>query len=155
MPAASPQGAQGPHTQAAFAQLQQRTADLQHRVAAATRRLEQQRQQVGEAAAATRDALRCCDAMPAFKPSCAPGGLLALVSAGGEGEAAAQRAALLARQPLEPALAALRDDIRTQLQQLRLGADDLQDCLMVRRGGGEGRDGGRWRRAGKGCVWLQ
>lgn len=69
------------------------------------------------AARPLQDALRKCGAMPAFKPGAAAGG-------GG-----AQ--ALLATQPLEPALAALRDDIRAQLQQLRLTADDLQESLMV------------------------
>lgn len=42
-----------------------------------------------------QDALRKCEAMPAFKPGAAAGGLL-------------DSQALLARQPLEPALAALR-----------------------------------------------
>ncbi len=120
--------------------------------------------------------LRKCDALPAFKPGAAAGG---------------DTQQLLAKQPLEAALAELRykrrpacwpqhsieaptviisrcfvcgtgtargaanclvnrpeglsdallpdlpalfcrDDIRRQLQQLRLTADDLQECLMVR-----------------------
>lgn len=133
------QGAEGPHTAAAFAKLQQRTQALQQRAAAATAKLEQQRQQVAEASAAAKvrgrglqdgcwcwdgaaaacqagpladdccasshthssvslpavpqDGLRKCEALPAFKPGGAPGD---------------DAQALLQRQPLEPALGALR-----------------------------------------------
>lgn len=109
----------GPHSVVGFAELQQRTQRLQSTAAAATGRLEEQRRKVSEASAAAKDALRKCDALPAFQPGASPDG---------------DAAALLQRQPLEPALGALRDDIRRQLQQLRLTADDLQECLMVRVG---------------------
>lgn len=86
------QGTEGPTTAAAFARLQERTAALQQRAAAAAAKLEGKRQQVAEASAAAKDALRKCEALPAFKPG----------GAGGDAQA------LLERQPLEPALAALR-----------------------------------------------
>lgn len=46
--------AEGPHSAAAFTELQERTRQLQGRGAAAAARLEQQRQQVAEAAAAAK-----------------------------------------------------------------------------------------------------
>jgi hypothetical protein len=55
--------------------------------------------------------------MPAFQP--------------GSSAASSGTQQLLQKQPLEPALGALRNGIRSQLQQLRLTADDLQECLMV------------------------
>jgi hypothetical protein len=55
--------------------------------------------------------------MPAFQPG---------------GAALEPAAELLARQPLEPALATLRDELAANLRRLRLTADDLQECLMVR-----------------------
>lgn len=88
------QGTEGPHTAAAFAKLQQRTQGLQQRAAGAAARLEQQRQQLAEVSAAAKDALRKCDAMPAFKPGAAAG------------DGSAQQ--LLQKQPLEPALGYLR-----------------------------------------------
>jgi hypothetical protein len=88
------QGTEGPHTAAAFAKLQQRTRQLQQRAAGAAARLEQQRQQLAEVSAAAKDALRKCDAMPAFKPGAATG------------DGGAQQ--LLQKQPLEPALGSLR-----------------------------------------------
>jgi len=62
----------------------------------------------------------------------------------------------LALAPLTPRLAASRDDIRQQLQQLRLTADDLQECLMVSEVAGrewQGEAGGWvWQGAGCGVV---
>lgn len=48
---------EGPHTAAAFSKLQERTRQLQERGAAATARLEQQRQQVADVAAAAKVSL--------------------------------------------------------------------------------------------------
>ena len=92
------QGTEGPHIAAAFAKLQQRTQQVQQRAAGAAARLAQQRQQLAEVSAAAKDALRKCVAMPAFKPGAAAG------------DGGAQQ--LLQKQPLEPALGALRCAVR-------------------------------------------